>query len=476
MKKAIFFVLIIMLAGVVEAKGITFTLDSNEYYFNLGQEAVVTVHSDSGYKFKMDGLLSYTIMQTINQQGFHYSSTNTNAKTFSVMPGKTNLTFNFGASDKPTELDVSMSFKYDDKEVSLDGIKIFFVQNNNNKNANQQQVKSTSKQVQRPQQPKQPTTSQKLQNNQVAQDSSALKQQMQKQMQEQQKKENEFKKNVAANKKVKDANQMLQKKGYNITDAKFNPESANTGSFEIKYQDKNGEQALMRGNMQNGSLTSMQTVMNNMSGLFNNDELQKFEKQLNGFKQKNASLTYENNKTKLRINYMNDKNQTATITADVVNNTIKNPMIQQNKENKNHLIYLLLLLIPFIYLFYKKFYKKPVKTEETKVVREKKVDHKKVALEMLGTAKRLFDDEKYKDAYSKAAQALRFYLSYEHGLKKEITNNEILRYLKKHKIKYKKVKHCFDLCALVTFAKYTPNSKDFNMIVKIVNEIIKNGN
>ena len=91
---------------------------------------------------------------------------------------------------------------------------------------------------------------------------------------------------------------------------------------------------------------------------------------------------------------------------------------------------------------------------------------------MLEKSKEQFDLKEYKDAYGTAGQALRIFLSYENKLNKEITNDEIINYLRNHKKSYKEIKECFDLCSLVEFAKYEANNKDFEKIVKMVKKVI----
>ena len=69
--------------------------------------------------------------------------------------------------------------------------------------------------------------------------------------------------------------------------------------------------------------------------------------------------------------------------------------------------------------------------------------------------------------------AIQTYNQILYGLKKEVTNDEIIRYLKNKNNNIKSIKECFDLCSLVEFAKYKTNKKDFEKIIKLGEEIIK---
>ncbi|RLE41941.1 hypothetical protein DRJ48_04560, partial [Candidatus Woesearchaeota archaeon] len=134
--------------------------------------------------------------------------------------------------------------------------------------------------------------------------------------------------------------------------------------------------------------------------------------------------------------------------------------------------YWLLLLVPLLalgVLAYRKLRKpKEEITIESSAVVEKEFDYNAEARKLLMKSKRMFERGEYKEAYALAAQALRLYLSYKHDLKKELTNYEVIEFLKKQKLPYKEAKECFDLCTLVEFAKYKPKKEDYNRIVSIV--------
>ncbi len=172
-----------------------------------------------------------------------------------------------------------------------------------------------------------------------------------------------------------------------------------------------------------------------------------------------------------------------SISAEVINGTIQNVKIENSdKENdysKKYLwLWLLVLFIALLlvsYFIYKKYYKKIKKEikETIQMTKEKQFDYKKEAIKLLDKAKDLFEKGKYKDAYEKVGQAIRLYLSYKYGLKREVTNDEIIKYLKNKNKEVKLIKRCFDLCSLVEFAKYKANKKDFEKIVGLGEEIIK---
>lgn len=87
----------------------------------------------------------------------------------------------------------------------------------------------------------------------------------------------------------------------------------------------------------------------------------------------------------------------------------------------------------------------------------------------------LYEEKQFKDAYGTAAQALRLYLSYKYGLKREVTNSELINYLKNEGVEYVKFDRCLQLTSLVEFAKHMPDDDDFEEIIKTIKNAMKDG-
>jgi hypothetical protein len=101
------------------------------------------------------------------------------------------------------------------------------------------------------------------------------------------------------------------------------------------------------------------------------------------------------------------------------------------------------------------------------------IDYRSIAESMLKEAQGLFDSGKEKDSYAKVSEAVRFYHMHAHSLNKELTNTDLVKYLKRNNLGYAKVQKCLSLCTLVEFAKYKPNRQDFATIMKLASETIK---
>lgn len=490
-------------AELFNSGDITFSVDQKDYYFMVGEDAIISLHIENTYGKQINGILSYSYTQEINQGGMHMSYSNSQSTSFSVKDGKTTQDLNFGTSNNPATLEVDLKFIYTEKEsrvVNLNGIKIHFVsdesqkknqpsrksassekysapQQNPQQNPFSQMQKQIDEMMRRSQQPQNPQ--QALQNNQMAQDSSALKKEIENQIKKQQEMKREFREKLFQNPELQKEHQELLNQGYNLTDADFNPISNDTGSFELRYQNLKGEKASISGEMNNGKIENLKKDTPEMrrellNKLQQNKQFQEYQKQLQkeGYSQQDIEISYKKEKTIIKVNYANRENETATIKAEAVNNTIKNVELQSEEKENYWWILLVLLLVILGYLAYKRFSKKSKPKLEVKKKTEKSFDYRSESIRLIEKSKRLFEQKRYKDAYGTAAQGLRLFLSYENKLNKEITNDEIINFLKNNKKEYKEAKECFDLCSLVEFAKYKANEKDFDRIIRKARRII----
>jgi len=491
-KQILLFIICILSLFVisVHAEDITFTLDQKEYYFLIGQQAIIPLTLNNTYGSSKAGQLQYTITQEVNQNGFVYSSSNSNSQRFTVEDGNNTININFGSTDQPLTLKVSITFKYEEsgeRSVNLNDIIIHFVSNQSQMNNQQNQQTSSSEEIidaqpsQKQQQTEQ-TPQQKLQNNQLSQDSSALKEQIQQQIAEQQHKEQAFQETLQENSEFQEHQQDLENKGYNLTDTQLNAASNNTGSFNYTYENQQGEQATLQGTMQEGVMEEIyQQTAEDRQEMFENlnqsQQYQEFQEQLQseGYNATNHSFQQNGNKTTLDITYENKENETAVIHAEFENNELQKVEL----EKKEHFPFFLILL-PFIiigcmvliWLYLKKKKQSNNLDKLPHITSAPPFDYKKESQRLLEQSKKYFQHHQYKDAYGTAGQALRLYLSYKYGLKKELTNDEVLNFLRKQKKPHQTIKKCFSYCSLVEFAKYQANEHDFNEIVTTVGNTI----
>lgn len=490
----IILIALVALSTVNARDDIIFKLNQTEYYFLVGQNAVVSLEVVNEYDQNIAGTFTYTITQSISKQGFSYKNTNTQSRPFEIAADDAVMGLNFGSSNEPSTLEIDIKFTYstkEDYEVKIDNLIVHFVQNQDEQKNKQNQQSSKSEKVkqqeqsQQEQQQQQSQAQQKqnqLQNNQQNQDSSALKQQIQDQINQEKQVNEQFQKELAKNQEFQQMHQQMLKQGYNVSDAKFDPDSNNTGDFEIDYKDKDGNEGKVQGRMNNGTIDNLQKLdeqakQNMMQQMQNNSDFQKFNDELNnlGYNQTNIEFSIKDNKTIAQITY-NDglENKTAEIIAEFVNQTIEDVKLEAefDKSRKNLVLSILFLVLAAAGFFiYKQFHKKQT-ADKTIIKKQKSFNYKLESKKLLDLAKKQFDDKLYKDAYGNAAASVRMFISYKHELNKEITNNDLIKFLRKNKLDHKDIKECFDISSLVEFARYKVNKHDFDKIAAIAEKIV----
>jgi|TARA_Y100000310_G_scaffold244826_1_gene249729 hypothetical protein len=504
-KQFILILLFFFLLNFVSAKEITFTLDQKDYYFNVGQNAIIVLEVKNTYGQVINGDLTSSFTQFVNNGGVQQSSSNSQTVAFSLEDGESKISLDFGASSIPTELLVDLKFNYfkdKDLEVSLDNFSIYFVQSEEEKKNEQNKQSSSSEEEKDPneksiteklkemfnknqeeqqtqEQQQQSSPQQKLQNNQLSQDSSALKDQLQKESIEKQKLQEEFRQDLSDNPEFQKEHQELLNKGYELKKENLNPKGNHSGDFELDYEKQDGKTAKLSGEMENNEITNIETYESDgeeelLNKLHQNEEFQKYSKKLDqqNFSNTNTEFNNEKNNTEIKLDYENEQNKSATITAKVVDGEISSVELDRGYAKRIYFfIFLLILSCGLGYFLYNKYYRKQIE-DETGNNKAKNFNYTKESKKILERSRKLFLEKEYKNAYTLVAQSLRLFLSYKNNLKKEITNDEVLQFLRDEKKDYKEIKKCFDISSLVGFAKYKANKKDFDTIFNIAQKEI----
>jgi len=473
---------VLLLSSTVSGAELIFSSNQTEYYFPLGSSATVVIDIDNQYEKELNGQVTYTIRQEVNQGGFKSSQTQMQSNSMSIAADQKELGLQLGSSDAPMDLVLeTFNFKFTDPdgkimETTLEGITVHFVQDPSQQQeseSKQSSQESTGEQEPPPAQSQpNPQTEQKLQNNQQGQDMNSLKNQLNQEMAKREELKKEFAQEIGKNEEVAKAHQEMVEQGFKPTESELNPgENNNSGEFSMDYENENGEKQSIQGEMENGELTEFENGLDRRKleeNIANDPDFKKYDNDLKqkGFTPNNVSVNGESGS----VNYLNNKTQEqAKIPFDIVNKT--EPIIHKPEIGEKGFpwwIFGVIMAVIIGYLFLKK------KKEEIieNVIEEVPVDYHKEAQGYLDKAKKLFDDKKYKDAYGMASYAIRYFYSYKFDLKKELTAFETVKLLKGKKEKWESASECLNLCSLVEFAKYSANRKHFDKIVKLAERII----
>ena len=528
------FIFLVSLQAVY-AQDILFSTEQTEYYFKIGEEAIIPIEINSTYGKQISGILQYTIAQQINQGNVQFSNSNTEAKSLVINEENQKISLDLGTSDTPSNLIMNLNFNYNengDRTVSLGPIIVHFVSDDSQKNNQQNKTQSSSQPNKQSQQqdlfsqqeqhmeqrlndllenqqdlfsqqeqqmeqrlnellenqqnPSQNQQQQRLQNNQLSQDSSALKQQIQKQVQQQEQIKKEFQKQLSSNNDFLNRHQKLLENGYNVTDDILNPMSNDTGSFDIKYKNTDGKWATLQGNMKNGTITELKQQTQDrqeklLEKLKQNTLFQQFHNQLvtEGFSQKDINFQDNENETNIILQYENQKHDNAKITANFENDEIKHVTLEDNSSHSTSLILLILSVVAIVsvisvYFVIKKFLKKKTFTindSSPTIPKLTSFEHIIESKKLISQAQQYHDKGEYKEAFGTAGKAIRLFLSYDAGLKREITSEELIRLIQKHNYPIDAIRECLKITDLVEFARSNATEDDFQKIISLFNKL-----
>lgn len=504
MKKALFFLLFLTLFQSVYAQEIMFSSEHSEYFIKIGQPAILPIKINNEYGHKISGILQYTITQQVFQKNFQFENTGTSSKTFSIEEGEYNITLNLGTSDAPSDLTLNLSFHYNDgqdKVVLLGPIIVHFVDNPPKNNpstsiqGSSQRESSSQSSFSSPQkfqeqfdqlfnnQKLSQNPQNRLQNNQLTQDSLALKKQIQNQLQKEQQSQEQFKKQIASNQEFLRHHRQLLQNGYNVTSAKFNPENNSTGNFEINYKNSEGKWASIQGKMVNGTIDDLNIQSQEMQErllrkLQQNSEFQSLDQQLTqrGFSKNDIKFDTIQNKTKLDIVYADNENNKAKISALFENDNIEE--ITFDEDTKNNSVWFIILFSTaaiigsIIFFLVKRFSNKQSKSLTIPTNDSKLFDHILESKKLISNSIKYYEQGNHKEAFATAARAIRLFLRCEMGMDKELTNTELLNHLKHTSYPYDEIKGCLEIVNLVEFAKLDSSKESFQKIISLFNKIL----
>lgn len=324
----------------------------------------------------------------------------------------------------------------------------------------------------------------RVRNNQLNQNTGALKEEMQQEMQKQQQMSEEFQKQLSKNPEFQQKHQELMDNGYNLTNASVNPSSDNTGDFELGYQKPDGSTARLAGAMQNGSMTEIMSHTSEdesamLQRLEQNPEFQRLDEKLNtsGFERGSALFDQlSQNRTEITVPYEDKGGEKREIRADYINGTIRDVYVVGEHERGGYPWWILLsifILIVVGWFVYGRYSDRGGAVGMSPLQNPAKVDYVAISRAMIGDARSLFERGEEKEAYKKVSQAVRSYVSYKFGSNTEITAVEAIYLLKGRDQDRQMVKECLDRCGSVEFAKLQPDRVNFERMVEIADGVVR---
>jgi hypothetical protein len=506
----ILLLLVAVAAGAATAAEITLTTGQKDYYFILGDPALVPVEVTNTYDRDIPGMLESTVTESTTAPGLSLSSSSSNAHSYTAMKGSSGVTIDGGSSDVEKTVRISFSFDYNDpdpKRQDLGEITIHFVKDASQvRNAPERVVSRSgtpgqgaagtsllSQQDEVLQQMMQQSATmgfsfgfpQSSDNSQMAQDTSALKQQPQQEQEKGQADQEEFSQNLEQDQTVRAVDQSLKDQGYSPTRTDTSPESGKQGSFSRSYTNPAGDTVMVQGRLENGSareVTESTTAGVSPPGpLSQNQTYQESARDLEQQGYSHSSTTIRNTPSGSVVNQTYQGPQGAQVYLNATDTQTNVTSVSVTKEEKQvdylipaAIIILAAVLVIAGYILWKRPKKAhPVVVEKPPVAHAPPGDYRKEALELLARAGRAHAAGNTREAFGTAGQALRFCLSSRYGNGSEMTGAEVLALLEGSGRHRPDIEEVLGRCSLIEFAKAGEEPGEFERFRETIREIIR---
>ncbi len=487
----------LLICAIVQAEEVTLGTNQTDYYFLIGENAGFLIDVSNSFNESITGQFSFTLTQQQKTGNSMTQSSNSQSQSIQIDNGTASLVFELGPQQAVGEhVFQKGKFEYTGPDgigmiVTLEDVTIHIIENPEEKKesepgecesqtaeeaaeeqqqAREEAEKQREEELRRQMQQQQEADKieNKVQNSQMNQNTGALKSEMQDQLKQENQAKERMQKALQQDQEFQDMVQELIDEGYNITGAELTPTGNESGEFEVDFENPEGDQAKISGKTEGDEVTSLDSTKslsmeNMMEKLKDHPDYKKYDEELSqgGFTQGTPSLQGSD----IMIEYTDSQNQTAQITATFNETEIEEVDLSRNRTYWPYLIPFFILAGLIAVLAFRE-------KEEEPEPAPSPIDYRKHASKMISQAKKLYAAGKAKDAYGKVGEAVRFFMSYDMDIRKQLTNNQVLREMRKKKRSTTKMRECLNLCSLVEFAKYNPNDKDFGRIVSIAEKII----
>ncbi|MBW6452105.1 MAG: hypothetical protein K0B02_05260 [DPANN group archaeon] len=289
----------------------------------------------------------------------------------------------------------------------------------------------------------------------------------------------------------KELDESLKEDGYSLKYKEFDGlDKDNMSDFKYEYEGPNGETANITGKMDDFDPKDLAKLSDKdlsdiSSALESDDDFLKKDAMLKNLNYTRSDLNAEpikSNSTKFNVEYFKEENGTMsyaniTGTADFSENSVEVDNLKVKGLENSYYKYILFLFVLSLILYYYHLSKR-VSGSLEKSFFSVPINPSKEAIKMLKNAEKMYDKGDKKQAYIMVSKAVRFYILSESDtidkVETHITSTEALKVVKSlMPEKLSVVRKCFSTCDLVKFAKYKPNTKDFNLILKYGFEIVE---
>ncbi|MGA9910453.1 MAG: hypothetical protein WBP84_09625, partial [Nitrososphaeraceae archaeon] len=211
-----------------------------------------------------------------------------------------------------------------------------------------------------------------------------------------------------------------------------------------------------------------------------NKSYQQFNSKLltEGFSQNDIAFEANGNVTNVILKYEDQKQANATITANFVNDEIRQVTLEDRNSNPLNLMLLIIISVTVVSALCIYFAIKKFKNKKSFTIIDTQLNPKLKSFDHVIESKKLIDESiqyhdkgHYKEAFGTAGKSIRLFLSHDAGIKREITSEELIRLIPKDNYPINDIRECLKVTDLVEFAKLKATDYDFKKIISLFNKL-----
>jgi len=492
------------------AEEITLSAEQREYYFLVNEPVRLQVLVNSTHAEAVQG----TIVSVFEQSAGGAQISRSNSNSVSVAPGESAIDVDLGTHAAPATMSVDLLLSYVEdgaKLVDLEPLVVHIVEEGAASQNVPDPTSATSQEAQLAQPQQQgaqqaQSAQQRLQNSQLAQDSSALREEIREQIRQDAAEQEGILERAMASEEVAALHEDLLERGYtpssqSASAAAGQQEGAqggepggepgdpgDTGSFELAYENAEGQWATIEGEVEAGEVTRAdvrtQEELDEALGALRADE--SFQGlaaglEAEGYTEMSAEASRAaDGSLEAAVTFAPPEGTGAAearITATVANSTVADVRLERGAAAAGlpwpPLLAAAAAAAAGAYVAWLRLRRRrraalPALPAPAPRRRDPAAEASRLLEEAVGA----FGEGRRKDAYGLAGQALRLGLSHAGGLDVEASNTDVLRHLRERGALAPGAAECLGLAGMVSFARAEPGEEGFARVIAAAREAI----
>ncbi len=490
--RAIFFAMLLCLFVAPCCAGqVTLLTGQKDYYFLVGEDAVLPLTLNNTYGHDIGGVLR---LITVAEKPDGNTTRTMQEKTFTVFSGQRSYLLPVGKSDVPFTFHCDILFLYPEnggRKASLEDIVVHFVTSSGEVLVNKDpregsdspdpEAGSTGRMSRSGATPPPADALRKVQNSQIPQDLKTLQQQIQKEDAASLLQKKEFLSLLMQDSTVVAVNRSLANDGFGLSDPEVSPVTNISGNFSFSYE-KNSQSVVVRGSVDGGVLLFADEFSKSVIPLPNplreNETFRMYESEMagSGFRRNGTLMHYASGDITVNIEYGDTGSRVLHLKAQIVNGTLTGIEREVPDEPSPFLVpFLSVVLIGLLsggIVFLSRRIPRPSPAVIEIRPEEEHSGYPAAAEAMLKEAEVMAAGGNYSDAYARAGQALRFLLSQRMSDGRELTNDETRRLLTPQDTGSDRIITTLERCSNVAFAQDAPDPEEFKTILSFIGNLM----